>query len=338
MGDLNTSAAVQGRTRLSRGGDWAARIGSLEPSDPLLRRGLHVGIGIVLVLGLVLAISASISELPEVEWRWRPLPLALGLLGFAIFMILSAEVWRRILRTLGASLPPQTGARIWFVSGLGRFVPTSVLVAMVRIAMSDREGVPKRICMASVLYEVAMFLTAALLVGAYSLLSWSELEGTWLRFLGLLAPLVALIALHPAIFHRLANRVLERLGRQPLPLALGGWQVIGFVALYAGLFLLAGVSVYGIALSVYPLGADDLVTVVGAYAFGTTLGVVAFALPAGIVAREAGLAAGLTAIMPTAPAVAIALLVRMVQIAIEVLAVITVLARRRAGREKPVTA
>jgi hypothetical protein len=50
------------------------------------------------------------------------------------------------------------------------------------------------------------------------------------------------------------------------------------------------------------------------------------------------LAGGLTAIIPTAPAVAIALLVRMVQIVVEVLAVISLLARRRAGRKKPATA
>lgn len=338
MQDPETSAALERRTMLARGGEWASRIGSLEPSDPLLRRGLHVGIGLVVVLGLALAISASIQAFPEIEWRLRPLALGLGLLGFALFMVLSAEVWRRILNALGSSLPPETGARIWFVSGLGRFVPTSVLVPVVRVAMSEREGVPKRICMASVVYEVAMFLTGALLVGAYSLVTWSELDDTWLRFLGLLAPLVAVVALHPAIFHRLADLALERLGREPLPLALSGRQVIGFVSLYTGLFILAGISVYGLALSFHPLGTEDLVTVVGAYAFGTTLGLIAFALPAGIVAREAGLAAGLTAIMPTAPAVAIALLVRMVQIVIEILAVITMLARRQAGREKPATA
>jgi uncharacterized membrane protein YbhN (UPF0104 family) len=80
------------------------------------------------------------------------------------------------------------------------------------------------------------------------------------------------------------------------------------------------------------MGADDIVTVLGAFAVGTTIGVLAFVLPAGLVAREAGLAVALSPIMPAAPAVAIAVLSRVVQIAMEVLiASVTQVAVRRRG-------
>jgi uncharacterized membrane protein YbhN (UPF0104 family) len=63
---------------------------------------------------------------------------------------------------------------------------------------------------------------------------------------------------------------------------------------------------------------------------------IAFALPGGLVAREAGLAIGLSPIMPTAPAVAIALLARLVQISVEVVIATVSLARGRlAGQAEP---
>jgi uncharacterized membrane protein YbhN (UPF0104 family) len=55
-------------------------------------------------------------------------------------------------------------------------------------------------------------------------------------------------------------------------------------------------------------------------------------VPGGLVAREAGLAVALSPIMPTAPAVAIAVLSRVVQIAMEVLlTTLTQIAVRRHG-------
>jgi glycosyltransferase 2 family protein len=336
-GDQNPVAAGTRRNRLARAGDMASRVGSLEPSDPALRRGLHAAIAIVLILGVGLAIVGSAHELPDVDWRWRPLSLGLGILGFAAMMLASAEIWQGILRALGPRLDRATAVRIWFLSGLGRFVPTSLLMPVVRIAASGREGVPKRIALVSIVYEVAILLTAALVVGAYSLITLPGLQDYPERYLALAAPLVGLIVLQPSVFRPLADRVLDRLGRERLPAVLNGRQAAAFLGLYGLTFVLAGLSVYALAQSVYPVPASDIPTVIGAFALGTFLGVVAFALPGGLVAREAGLAVGLAPIMPTAPAIAIAVLARIVQVSVEVLIVTVSLARLRfAGREEPV--
>jgi glycosyltransferase 2 family protein len=323
--------------RLVRLGSWASRAGSLDPEYPLLRRGLHIGIGLLLVLGVALAVSAALNELPEVDWRWRPVSLLLGIAGVALFMWLSAEIWRRLLHALGPHLPVPVATRIWFVSGLGRFVPTSLLLPVVRAAMSEREGVPKRICLASIVYELAVAVTGALVVAAYGVITLPDLQGHWERWFVIALPVIALLILQPAVFHNVADLVLVRLGRERLPRSLSTWRVAEFVGLYCIAYFVAGLSVYLLGQSVYPLGADDLVTAIGAYALGAVLGLVAFLLPAGLIAREAGIAVGLTAIMPTAPAVAIAVLVRMVQIGVELVAVAVTVAYSRAagGSDQP---
>ena len=319
-------------SRLARAGTLAARVGSLDPGDPIMRRGLHIAIGLVVLLGVGLAIWGSANEFPSVDWRWKPLSLVLGTLGVGSFLVLNAELWRRLLHALGAELHPLPASTIWFVSGLGRFVPTSLLTPMIRTAMAEREGVAKRITLVSVAYEIALSLTAALIVAAYFIIDLPDLQGHWERFLAIGLPVVAVILLQPGIFHRVTAYAFRRLGREPIPLALQPRRIFEFLVLYALVYVLAGLSTFALGQSIYPMGTDDIATVLGAFAVGTTIGILAFVVPAGLVAREAGLAVALSPIMPTAPAVAIAVLSRIVQIAMEVLfATLTQIAVRRRG-------
>ena len=320
------------QSRLVRAGDVASRLGSLDPHDPIMRRGLHFAIGIAVVLGVGLAVWGTLNELPDVDWRWRPLALALGVTGTAAFLLLNAELWRRLLHALGPELHPLPASTIWFVSGLARFVPTSLLTPMIRTAMSEREGVPKRICVVSVIYEIALALSGALVVAAYFIVDLPDLAGKPARFLAIGMPVIAVVVLQPGIVHRLTAIALERLGRRPVPNALPPGRILEFLALYAGVYVLAGLSTYALGQSIYPMGSDDIVTVLGAFAVGTTIGIIAFMVPGGLVAREAGLAVALSPIMPTAPAVASAVLSRVVQIAMEVLlATVTQVEVRRRG-------
>lgn len=320
---------------LERAGATAARLGSLEPADPRLRRGLHAGIGIIVAFSAALAVLAAVGDLPDIDWRFRPVATALALAGFAVSLLAHAEIWRRILHGLGPELSPRRSMAIWFTSGLGRYVPTSLLLPVLRAAMAERAGVPKRISLASVAYESALFLTAALVVGAYFVIRLPELAGEPWRFLVLALPVIALILLQPAIFHRVADRVLERLGRERLPLSLSGRRVLWFVAAYAATYVVTGLSMYAIGQSVYPIGANDLAVVVAAFAVGTVLSLLALVLPGGLIAREAGLVLALSPVMPAGPAIAVAALTRISQLSLELIgALITPLLARGEGTQR----
>jgi glycosyltransferase 2 family protein len=323
------------QTKLERAGDIAARIGSLQPADPRVRRGVHAGIAIIVVLSIGLAAFTAAGDLPDVDWRFRPLALTLAVLAIATSLLANAGIWRRILRALGPELPQRRARAIWFTSGLGRYVPTSLLLPMMRVAMAEREGAPKRISLASIAYEMSLFFTAALILGAYFVIDLPELQDDPGRFLVIVLPVLAVFALQPRIFHNLADRALRRLGRATLPLSLPGPRVLEFVGLYAITYVVAGLGLFALASCVYPVGADDLVTVVGAFAVGTALSILAFVLPGGLVAREAGIALALSPVMPAAPAVAVAVLVRIVQLGLEVLlATVTPLLARRVEGSK----
>jgi glycosyltransferase 2 family protein len=290
----------------------------MQPTDPSIRRALHTVIGIVIVLSVGFAVVAAVGDFPTVDWRFRPVGLTLAVLGFVVFVIANAEIWRRLLHSLGPELTPLRGQAIWFVSALGRYVPTALLLPMLRVALSEREGAPKRITLASLVYEVALVLTASVVISAYFVVTLPGLAGHWQRFVVVAVPVLALICLQPRIFHRLADDGLKRIGRPPLPVSLSSARIFEFVALYLAAAVLAGLSVYALAQSFYPVSSGDLPTVVGAFSVGTAFSFLAFLLPGGLVAREAAVTLALSPIMPAAPALAIAILTRILQLGLEV--------------------
>jgi hypothetical protein len=302
-----------------------------------LRRALYACVVLAIGLSLGLAVVAALGDFPDVELRVRAAPLALSIVGMAVAMVCAAEVWRRVLRALGAEVPPLRGQAIWFMSNLGRYVPTSMLLPVLRVGLAAREGVPKRVCLASGVYEAALFLAANLFVGVYLLMELPGVEDKAIRFLFIPLPFLALAALHPRIFHPLADRLLARFGRDPLPVSLSAGRVVEFTALYVLVTALAGVSTYGLATTVYPVGADDLPVIAGAFAVGTVLSILAFLAPAGLVAREAGVALTVAQVMPAAPAVAFAVLSRILQLGVEIVLalVMPVVARRREAAGPP---
>ena len=165
---------------------------------------------------------------------------------------------------------------------------------VLRVALSEREEVPKRICAASLIYEVALSVMGALMVGVFFFIDLPELQGHQLRYAALALPVLGLGALHPRVFGPAVDRLLVRLGREPLPVTLDAVRVLEFVVLYAGSFVIGGVAVFVLAYSVYPVAIADIPVFIGAFAIGTFLAMIAFVLPGGIVAREAALAVGLS--------------------------------------------
>jgi uncharacterized membrane protein YbhN (UPF0104 family) len=310
-----------------------ARVGSLRPADPRVRRSVHAAIATVLVAGAALAVVAAVGDFPKVGWRFRPAALALATVGLAISLLAAAEIWRRILAALGPRLDPRRSAAIWFVSGMGRYVPTSLLLPVLRAAMAERDGVPGRISLASMAYEACLSSTAALMIGAYFVVDLPDLAGSPGRFLVFVLPVMAVVLMQPGFFHTVADKVLTRLGRESLPVSLSSAKVLLMIVLYAATYLIAGFSLYALAQSIYPVGADDMIVVIGAFSVGTALSLLAFALPGGLLAREAGIALALSPVMPAAPAIAIAVLSRLVQLGLELLGAVVapIVARRASG-------
>jgi hypothetical protein len=307
---------------------------SFEPKHPGLRLALRVSI-VVLVVGCVaFAIFKEAGHIGDIDWRFEPGWLALCVAALLLFQFLHIELWRLILRVLGGEIETRRARAIWSTTLLARYVPTSALMAVGRVALSEREGVPKRVTLASVVYELAFTVVSALALCVYLLWRLPALDDhSWVRWLATATTIVGIAALHPAIFHRVADYAFKRMRRSPLPLSIPFGRVLELTAMYVVSFVVAGVAVLAMAQALHGLPADETYTAVASYGLGYVAGVVAFVIPGSLGAREAGVALGLSAALPWTVAVAVAIAVRLLQMGVEIgyAAVTPVIARRAGG-------
>ena len=126
----------------------------------------------------MLAIVSQVAKLPKIEWHFSPLWLILSFVALIVFQGIHAETWRRILHDLHGDIPRRKAWAIWNVSLLARYVPTQVLLAVTRVTMSEREGVPKRITIASIAYEFALVTAGSIVVAAWGLTQLPALRTT----------------------------------------------------------------------------------------------------------------------------------------------------------------
>ncbi|MEA2428006.1 MAG: glycosyltransferase 2 family protein [Thermoleophilaceae bacterium] len=313
-------------------------ISSLEPKHPALRLALRIGVVLVIVASIAFAVAKEAGRIGDVQWRFEPGWLALCVAALVLFQWIHIELWRLTLRLLGGQIEPRRARAIWSTTLLARYVPTSALMAVGRVALAEREGVFKRVTLASVAYEFAFTVVSSLGLCVYLLWRLPALDAhEWVRWLATAVVVLGIVALHPALFHRGADYAFKRLGRAPLPLSLPFARVVELTVMYTVSFVVAGVAVLAMAQALHGLPASDTYAAIASYGLGYVAGVIAFVIPGSLGAREAGVALGLSAVLPAPVAVAVAIAVRLLQMGVEVLyaVVMPVLARRRSRPGSP---
>ena len=112
-------------------------------------------------------------------------------------------------------------------------MPGSVLYVLGRVLLSERAGVPRRITVASIVYEQAISATSAIVVAAYFIINHPDLQGQPLRWAVLLLIPLAIVLLHPQVFGQLSNRLLAAFGRDPLPAVMSLRGVLVLIVFYS---------------------------------------------------------------------------------------------------------
>lgn len=298
---------------------------SKRPDSPytsartLLRRTVWGFVIAVVVTFIVLAVLSQVGKLPSIDWHFSPGWLALSLVAVVVFQGIHAETWRRILHDLHGDIPRRKAWMIWNVSLLARYVPTQVLMAVTRVTMSEREGVPKRITIASIVYELALVTAASTVVAAWGFTHLPGLKGDAWRYLIFLIPIVAIACLHPRVFAHVSGRLLQRFGSDRLPSTLSFATVLRLGGVYVISFVTAGVATLAMARALTSVDASDVPLIISSWSVGYVGALVAFFVPGGIGVREGAVAAVLSLAMPTSVAIATAVAIRLAQTGCELL-------------------
>ncbi len=324
-------------TLLERAGTAAAAVGTVGTGSPRRRGAVQAALLALVAAFLVGFLVTQWGRLPDFDWRLHLGWLALSMAAISVFYALQGELWRWILRELGEELPPVQARAIWGKSVLARYVPTSALMVVGRVVMAERHGVSKRVCLASIAYELGIAVATAVMVGAYFAMQLPVLEDHAARYAILLLIPAALAGLHPRIFGPAANFGLRKLGRDPLPRTMPFGRVLVFSLGYLVVWVSIGVGVFAFASALHPVEATDFPYIAASYSVAFCVAVLTFVVPGGLGTREAALATALNVVLPGAVATAIAVAFRLVQTAIELLYVgsVTLLARRATRERRP---
>ncbi len=280
-------------------GETASRFGARPPRSKRVRLAIQLGIAIVVLGFLVLTVVNQWSEIKGEGVHFHLVWLIPAFIVLPLFYVLSALGWDLILRFLGYRIGVGRAQVAWGQPLLARYVPGSVLYVLGRVLLSERAGVPRRITIASIVYEQAISATSGVAFASYFLISHPDLQGQPLRWAILLVIPLLVVLLSPPVFRPLANRVLRAFGRDPLPgvISLGG--VIALIAFYSLNWVVVSVGVYCVARSVSTIPLDQVLTVGSAQAVGYVAALVTLVAPAGLGIRDAAFAWAVKGALPS---------------------------------------
>jgi hypothetical protein len=145
-------AGEEERPFLHRVGSAGATVTALRPEHRGLRMAVAIGVPALILACLAVAVATQWSKASHLDWRFEPGWLVASIAAFAVFQFFQAQLWVSMMHSLGSPLQARRGRAIWCMTLLGRYVPTSAMMVVSRMALADREGVPKRVSFASFVY------------------------------------------------------------------------------------------------------------------------------------------------------------------------------------------
>jgi glycosyltransferase 2 family protein len=275
---------------LHRIGEAGARFGTRPPRSKRVRLAIQLGIAVLVFGFLVLTVVNQWAEIKDKGVHFHVLWLIPAFVVLPVFYALNGVGWDLILRFLGYRLGLGRAQVAWGQPLLARYVPGSVLYVLGRVLLSERAGVPRRITIASIVYEQALQATSAISVAAYFIISHPDLQGQPLRWAVLLLIPAMIALMHPRVFRPLADRALRAFGREPLPGVISLRGVIAVLAFYTLNWGVVAVGIYCVARSVSTISASDILVVGSAQAIGYVAALATLIAPAGLGVRDAAFA------------------------------------------------
>jgi hypothetical protein len=275
---------------LHRVGEAGARFGTRPPRSRRVRLALQVGLAFVIFGFLVLTVIDQWSEIQSEGVHFHVAWLIPAIVILPLFYVFSALGWDFTLRFLGHPIGFGRAQVAWGQPLLARYVPGSVLYVLGRVLLSERAGVPRRITIASIVYEQAISATSAIVVAAYFIVNHPDLQGQPLRWAVLLLIPAAIVLLHPRVFGPLANKALKAFGREALPEVISLRGVLSLIVFYSLNWVVVAFGIYCVARSVTYVPFDDILLVGSAQAIGYFAALVTLVAPAGLGVRDAAFA------------------------------------------------
>ena len=269
-------------------------------------------------VGVFLVLRTQRDAITTVDWTIPWHSVVVSALAFALAPLVQGLSFWLVLRLLTGKTPLPDAMLVWARSYVVRYAPTGALAVAYRLSARQRLNASADQVLAAYAYEHL----GALAAGGVACLVLFALAGHLPPLLPLGVALLTLaltISLRPGVVGRGIQSLSHRLGLH-LTVILEGRQLAAVVALNALGWLGTGTAVYVIVMGVTG-SAPDFVWLAGSYTAGYLVGFVTPLAPGGLGAREGTLVVLLGPRFGAGVALGISLIIRLANIAGELLAV-----------------
>ncbi len=278
----------------------------------------------VIIIGIVFFFLARIlyrdwNKISTYDWDVNYYLLVFSFILMVVNSLVISLGWNLILRLLGAVVGYRKALKIYLLTELGKYIPGKIWTMVGKVYFLEKEGVAGVKAATSVVVRLAIHVVSGLLIFLVSLLFWTPAESVRrVYFLFFLLPL-GLLFLHPSVFGRTLNFALKRLKRDSIKFTLKYEHIILLIFFWCGWWVLTGISIYFLIVSIYPLSSALLPAIIGICAITWLAGFFSFIVPAGLGIIEGMVVLLLSLYLPVYMATLIALLIRVLRTANNVL-------------------
>jgi uncharacterized membrane protein YbhN (UPF0104 family) len=206
---------------------------------------------------------------------------AVALLGVALTFF----IWREVLQGLEVDMPWRIGARAFFTSQLGKYLPGSVWPVLVQMEAGKARGASRRTMLAANLITIVLSCAVGLIL-ASALLPISDtraLSHYWWLLL-LLPFLIAL--LHPRALPWVLDRLFALMHRPSLDERLPVRNTVRAAGWSVGSFVFQGLHIAILALTLGGGGFSTVLLCIGGMSLAVSAGVLFIPAPAGAGVRD----------------------------------------------------
>ncbi len=242
-------------------------------------------------------IAGQWQALRAYEWHLRAGWLALAGAALALSWLIEVAVWRRLLGIVGGRLDYGVAWRIWFLSAITRYIPGNIWQPLSMTVLAREQDVRAMATVASIVtYQLVNLMAAGLIAAVYFPLTGNLgmlahlLPAAAARWMALLALPMLIFLLRPMWLVQMLNWLLQKMGRDPLPLRLTTFELLLALVLTTGVWLLLGCSFLFLTLSLSAASPTSLlpqaVHLIAAYPLSYAAGYISFLTPSGLGVRE----------------------------------------------------
>jgi uncharacterized membrane protein YbhN (UPF0104 family) len=281
-----------------------------------LFKSAQVLIIVLIFYFLIKSLVSNWSQVKDFNWEFDYYFLTIAFVLQILTLLWLIQIFKWILTKSGSSISYLRLFKVWFISGLGKYLPGKVWQVLGMIFMLEKEGVSKKHAFSSVvlgqtLSVISGLFVSVLLLGAdlYSKF-FSRKPGFMVA--EVIATLILLVLLcYPKVLEKIVNLGLGILKKEKISLDITVKDVIIYFLSYTLSWLFYGLAFLIFIKAIAQASFNIYPTLTGSFAFSLNMGFLALFAPGGIGVREGILVLLLETYFPAPVAVLISILSRL---------------------------